>query len=1057
MVIKRFRLSWSTIARVAAVGLLIGMGTLAVLHGRGGSKSEVAGGEAAEATDGSDEAPSSSETDEAKGDAPSAAGQPTKPSETGASAADDSSTPATATNASPVSRPPALPPAASAFRASSGSSGSTPSGATTGGGPAAAISSGLPASAAPPTIANSGGGAFPGAAPAANRPAALGSSGDASSGAGSAAAGSGPTRVPSLPAAAPPTARSPFGSSSSAPVSGGGDARGAVPASLVSESSAGVSGATASAPSLVGSERGLPGPESGTATGSPTPATPPSSQTPTAASLRAPSLGSGAGAAAPALTNSATAALGAAAGAALGASGNSTNEGPATAGSPGLGAGAAGGTFSRGTGAQPAAAPGLTASGTGTELPAARATPIGIQPEATAPGSTEGGGAVATPSLPRSAPQPPSSIGGLSSGSPTPSLPTSRLGTAPALPTSAGAGSAASGALAQGSSGVGAARETSAETPSSGGLSGEASSLGNAPPTGVAPSAWGTTPSAVTSDTSRLGGRGAVPRATPSGLSATEVSDSSRGVPGNNLTTPPVADSSAPQPTRRDDLSPATLPRREGMVGGAAASAIPGSSSGTTRVSSGGERASAVPGPPAIEGPQRPSIIVEKLAPTEAQVNQPAIFELVVSNTGGATAFDVVVMDRVPQGTRFADAKPAVDRQEGDLLIWQLGEIKSGAETRIRLEVIPERVGEIGSVAQVSFQAQASGRTVVTQPKLSLQLSGPQETQVSEGFEVKLRLRNEGDGIAKDVMIETDVVDALSHEAGKELRYVVGALGPGEIRDVTLQLTAMSAQSVEQRIVAHGIGADAVEQTLRMSIVAPDVKLEVAGPSLRFLERKAIHRLTVSNDGTATATNLDLVAVLPRGLRFVSADQEGSYDSRTHAVYWSLAELPAGEGGTVRMETIPIETGDFAIDYRVSGDRMTELVERQTLTVKQFAELVFEIDDEVDQVEVGSETLHRVRVENQGTKDANQVEIRIIYPAGLEPTDDVVSSLRFRRQPDGIVFETLERLAPGEGIDLEIRSVGRQPGDHRVAVEIRSSERPDWVRKEESTHVYADR
>lgn len=464
-----------------------------------------------------------------------------------------------------------------------------------------------------------------------------------------------------------------------------------------------------------------------------------------------------------------------------------------------------------------------------------------------------------------------------------------------------------------------------------------------------------------------------------------------------------------------------------------------------------------MPGSNELEGEQAPALVIEKLAPREAQVGQPAVFELIVKNVGDSTAYDVAVTDRIPTGARLEQTTPQAARRGADGLIWSLGDLKPGTESRIKLTLIPERTGEIGSVAQVTFQAQASSRIVVTEPRLGMRLLAVESIRMGESFDVQITITNEGDGEAREVILETDVPTQLRHAAGREIRYEVGTLAPGESTQVTLSMLAEQAGAIQQRLIAHGSTTAPVEQLLEMNVVAPSMTLEVVGPSLRFLDRKAIHRLTIANQGSASAREVELVATLPRGLRFVEADQQGTYDPRTHAVYWSLVELPAGESGTVRLETVPVETGDFSVDFSVSAEDMPAVVDRQAMSVKQLAELVFEVEDEVDQVEIGSETVYRVRVENQGTKDSRQVALRILFPAGIEPTDEVRSPLRFQRRGNEILFETLEQLAPNESFEIEVLAVGRQAGDQRVAVEVRSEERPDWVRKEESTHVYSDR
>ena len=74
------------------------------------------------------------------------------------------------------------------------------------------------------------------------------------------------------------------------------------------------------------------------------------------------------------------------------------------------------------------------------------------------------------------------------------------------------------------------------------------------------------------------------------------------------------------------------------------------------------------------------------------------------------------------------------------------------------------------------------------------------------------------------------------------------------------------------------------------------------GPERRYLERPATYEVSVENPGTAAAHDVQIVTKLPKGMRFVKANNMGEYDATSHAVYWSLAELPKGEKGTVELD-----------------------------------------------------------------------------------------------------------------------------------------------------------
>ena len=229
-----------------------------------------------------------------------------------------------------------------------------------------------------------------------------------------------------------------------------------------------------------------------------------------------------------------------------------------------------------------------------------------------------------------------------------------------------------------------------------------------------------------------------------------------------------------------------------------------------------------------------------------------------------------------------------------------------------------------------------------------------------------------------------------------------------------------------------------------------------AGPNRKYLGRKATHEFAVANLGTAPATNVAFIAKLPRGLKFVSANNRAQYNPQTHAVYWSLARLSAGSTGTVQLTTEPVETGTQAIDFQVNADLNQSESFEQALMVEQLVELFFDIDDLADPIEIGSSTGYRVEVVNQGSKAATNVRLQVEFPPAIEPTS-VEGPLRHEIRGQSVLFAPIERLNPKDKISFTIRANGNGEGDHRVVVSMQSDDRQVAVSKEESTKVYSDR
>src|SRR6185295_5264204 len=108
------------------------------------------------------------------------------------------------------------------------------------------------------------------------------------------------------------------------------------------------------------------------------------------------------------------------------------------------------------------------------------------------------------------------------------------------------------------------------------------------------------------------------------------------------------------------------------------------------------------PGEKALEGPQQPTLVIQKFAPGESQVGKPAKFVLQVRNSGAQVADNVTIQDEIPQGTQLVSTSPNATT-EGSRLVWQLGKLSPGEDRTIEMQIMPKSEGDIGSVATVTY------------------------------------------------------------------------------------------------------------------------------------------------------------------------------------------------------------------------------------------------------------------------------------------------------------------------------------------------------------------
>jgi uncharacterized repeat protein (TIGR01451 family) len=295
----------------------------------------------------------------------------------------------------------------------------------------------------------------------------------------------------------------------------------------------------------------------------------------------------------------------------------------------------------------------------------------------------------------------------------------------------------------------------------------------------------------------------------------------------------------------------------------------------------------------------------------------------------------------------------------------------------------------------------------------------------------------------------------LQHPAGSELEYEVGNLKPGESRKLELPLVANRAGQTVNILSARGDGnLHAEPNKLNIEVLAPQLDVVMEGPKKRYLERQATYQVSVVNPGTAPAKQVELIATLPPGLKFVSANNAGYYEEATRTVRWRLEELPANVTGSVELVTMPVAAGQHAIKVRSTAQKGLTAEKEQPVTIEGIAAILFQVANTAGPIAVGGEATYEIHVVNQGSKAAANVRLTVDLPPELKlvaaegPTRNALDGSR-------VLFDGLAQLAPKADTTYRVRVKALKQGDLRARFQL-STDDMQPVTKEESARVYAD-
>jgi uncharacterized repeat protein (TIGR01451 family) len=452
-------------------------------------------------------------------------------------------------------------------------------------------------------------------------------------------------------------------------------------------------------------------------------------------------------------------------------------------------------------------------------------------------------------------------------------------------------------------------------------------------------------------------------------------------------------------------------------------------------------------------GKQEPAVSLEWVAPPTVKVGQPVEYVLLVRNTCPIPVQKVTVQVRLPQGMSLIASEPKAEHTSG-VLLWDLANLGSKEEKRLSLNVTTPSRGEMVCQAWVTFTGSSILPIQVREPKLMVKAAGPDKAVTGDTLTLTFTATNPGDCAAEKARINVMLPPGLESARGHKLSYDLGDLQPGEVRTLQVPCAVKSAgeQRCESIVEADGLKAG---DTITVNVMEPRLDLHVHGPKLRYLDRKAIYSIKVSNPGEAPAGNVFVTQAVPDGFKFVSADNGGVHDFTSKTVKWFVGDLPAGQVKDLKVELQAASAGEHIHKVVASSARGTRAEKELVTRVEGLSEVLLEVTDVDDPIEVGAETAYEIKVTNTGSKMESNLKLVCTLPAQIEFLS-AQGSAQAKHEDGEVIFEPVSQLAPRGEVIFKILVKAKSKGDGRFRAKLTSTSFTEPIEKVEGTRVYED-
>ena len=372
-----------------------------------------------------------------------------------------------------------------------------------------------------------------------------------------------------------------------------------------------------------------------------------------------------------------------------------------------------------------------------------------------------------------------------------------------------------------------------------------------------------------------------------------------------------------------------------------------------------------------------PEIIPDKTANiTNPNFGDNVTYTVTVTNDGIGDAKDVVVRDVLGEGLKFVSAIGEYTWDEDSRTVTWIVDLAKGESRTFYVNATVVGYGNVTNSLVVGNKTTGVNVTVPEIiPDKTANISNP---NFGDNVNYTVTVTNDGIGDAKDVVVRDVLgegltfVDATGNysfdEVTRTVTWIVD-LAKGESKVFSVIATVSGYGNVTNSLV---VGNKTAGVNVTVPEINPDKTVDNGIPNFGD---NVTYTVTVTNDGIGDANNVVITDVLDKGLKFLNATGNFTYDEKTGTITWTV-DLAKGETKIFNVNVTVLGYGVLPNTVAVGNKTaVRNITVPEIITVKEVNS---------SDIHIGDEITYTITVSNSGKINATNVVIRDILPEGLK-------------------------------------------------------------------------